>query len=72
MTLEEAVIDVLSRVPLGSSDGLESDTLEFKEYSSETALHNSRDLAEELSALSNWRGGVVVVGVRDGNNVGFA
>jgi len=69
MRLEEVVIEVLNRVPLRPSDDLESDTIEFKEYGSEAALHNAKDLAEELSALSNWRGGIVIVGVRDGSNV---
>tara|TARA_R110001583_G_scaffold158217_1_gene310172 strand:+ start:452 stop:2161 length:1710 start_codon:yes stop_codon:yes gene_type:complete len=51
------------------SELLESEEVEFKEFASIKSLHGSKELAEELSALANKRGGVVIVGIKDGNNV---
>lgn len=62
------LLDRLGREP---SESLESDTVEFKHYSSETALHNAKDLAEEISALANHKGGIVLVGVQDSSNVTY-
>jgi predicted HTH transcriptional regulator len=62
------VLDLLDHTP---SESLESDTLEFKCYSSESALHNAKDLAEEISALANLKGGIILVGVKDSSNVPF-
>lgn len=56
--------EILERVHLGPSSELESEQLEFKGYRDENALHNARDLPEELSALSNKGGGAIIVGVR--------
>lgn len=50
-------------------EALESERIEFKAYKDQRALHNSKDLAEELSALANRSGGVVIVGVRDSSDV---
>lgn len=60
------LLDRLSQEP---SETLESDVLEFKHYLSEAALHNAKDLAEEISALANFKGGVVLIGVKDSSNV---
>ena len=60
---------LLDRLCQEPSEALESDTVEFKHYSSEGALHNAKDLAEEISALANHKGGIVLVGVRDSSNV---
>ncbi len=60
---------VLQAVKSGPSESYESERLEFKEYSSEAALHNAKDLAEEVVALCNGGGGVLVIGVRDSSNV---
>jgi ATP-dependent DNA helicase RecG len=60
---------LLDRLGQEPSDSLESDTLEFKHYSSEGALHNAKDLAEEISALANHKGGMILIGVRDSSNV---
>lgn len=51
------------------SESIESDTVEFKEYSSEKSIHNSKSLPEEISALANTYGGVLIIGVRDSSNV---
>lgn len=60
------LLDHLCQEP---SESLESDTLEFKYYCSEAALHNAKDLVEEISALANHKGGMIVIGVRDSSNV---
>lgn len=69
MHLIEDIAIILTKVKHTPSEELESDEIEFKEYSSETALHNAKELAEEISALSNYKGGLVIIGVRDSNNV---
>jgi len=72
MILSERVCEILDQVPNGPSDKLENDEVEFKEYSTENALHNDKKLPEELSALSNYKGGIIVIGVKDGSNVRHA
>ena len=62
------ILDEVRTVPSGE---LESETLEFKAYRDERALHNSKELAEELSAFANHLGGIVVVGVKDDSNVPY-
>ncbi|WP_028573118.1 AlbA family DNA-binding domain-containing protein [Desulfonatronum lacustre] len=51
------------------SEKYESDILEFKHYASESALHNAKDLAEEISALANHLGGIILIGVKDSSNI---
>ena len=41
------VLTILSRVKVEPSDRVESETIEFKQFVSESALHNSKELAEE-------------------------
>jgi len=67
--IESEVTALLTSVKSHPSEKLESETVEFKEYASERALHNAKDLAEEVSALSNHMGGMVIVGVRDSSNI---
>lgn len=69
MALSDQVIQILEQLETTPSEGLESDTLEFKHYSANSALHNSKDLAEEISALANHKGGVIIIGVKDSCNV---
>jgi ATP-dependent DNA helicase RecG len=63
------VHEILRKVRDRPSSELESEQLEFKGYKSEQALHNSKDLAEELSALANRAGGAVVIGVKDDTDI---
>jgi ATP-dependent DNA helicase RecG len=51
------------------SEILESEDVEFKEYSNLRSLHNSKELAEEISAFANKNGGVVIIGIKDGSNI---
>lgn len=64
-------MQLLDRLGQEPSESLESDTLEFKHYSSEGALHNAKDLVEEISALANHKGGMILIGVRDSSNVTY-
>ena len=63
------VLTILSRVKSEPSDKIESETIEFKEFSSESSLHGSKELAEEICALANCQGGVLIVGVKDTSNL---
>jgi len=60
---------ILQEVKLRPSEELESESIEFKGYTNANALYNSKDLAEELSALANLEGGAVIIGVRDNSDV---
>lgn len=66
---KEDIISIIEACKHVDSEMLESEEVEFKEYSSVKSLHNSKELAEEISALSNKNGGVVIVGIMDGSNV---
>jgi predicted HTH transcriptional regulator len=67
--LSQQIDSLLESVKHAPSEQYESDEVEFKEYSSEQSMHNAKDLADEISALANYIGGVIVVGVRDSGNV---
>ena len=69
INLDSTINSILVAVKSTPSESLESDTIEFKEYSSERALHNAKDLAEEISALCNNMGGLIIIGVRDSSNM---
>ena len=60
---------LLLQIKSQPSENLESETVEFKGYRDERALHNSKDISEELSALANLKGGTIIVGVRDSSDV---
>jgi ATP-dependent DNA helicase RecG len=66
---EEEVLNIITACKSVDSELLESEEVEFKEFSGISSLHNSKELAEELSALANKKGGVVIVGIKDGSNV---
>ncbi|HCX23930.1 MAG: hypothetical protein CMB80_12885 [Flammeovirgaceae bacterium] len=51
------------------SESYESEFVEFKNYNSEQSLHNAKDLAEEISALANHKGGKIIIGVIDSSDI---
>ncbi len=61
-----SILDLLKNTP---SERLESETLEFKQFIDERALHNSSDFTDEICALANKQGGTIIVGVRDSSNI---
>lgn len=65
----EEVIDIIHACEFVDSETLESEEVEFKLFGNIQALHNSKELAEEVSALANKNGGVIIVGIKDGSNV---
>lgn len=69
MKQADTIITILNAIKQTPSESFESDTIEFKEYSSEKSLHNAKDLTEEISALANKDGGYVIIGIRDSCNV---
>lgn len=69
MKTEEDILKIIEACKHVDSEMLESEEIEFKEFSSLTSLHGSKELAEEISAIANKRGGVLIVGIRDGSNV---
>ena len=61
---------ILECIKSDPSESYESETVEFKAYSTETAFHNkSKDVVAEISAMANKSGGVLVIGIKDSNNV---
>lgn len=69
MKSEDELRGIIQACKHVNSELLESEEVEFKEFSSASSLHNSKELAEEASALANKKGGVIIVGIRDGGNV---
>jgi ATP-dependent DNA helicase RecG len=60
---------LLNKLEFEPSEKFESESIEFKNYSSEQSLHNAKDLAEEVSAIANKRGGRIIIGVIDSSNI---
>lgn len=60
---------ILDKVAVEPSEKYETEDLEFKGYRDCNALFNSKELAEEISALANHKGGCIVVGVKDSSDV---
>lgn len=69
MKSEDELRGIIQACKHVNSELLESEEIEFKEFSSASSLHGSKELAEEVSALSNKKGGVILVGIRDGGNI---
>ena len=63
------LVALLAQVKTVSSEGLESDTIEFKWYANENALQNASGLTDEITAFANSLGGEIVVGVLDDSDV---
>lgn len=63
------VLAILEQLKVVPCERLESEEIEFKEFQSEASLHNSKELAEEISAIANLRGGAIIVGVRDSSKI---
>lgn len=61
--------DIFEKLKSQPSELYESETLEFKNYNSESSLHNSKELAEEISAFANKSGGRIVIGIIDSSNI---
>ena len=59
--------EILNRLDGEPADTLESDTLEFKSWNSHGPAHKSqlREVREEVVALANSHGGLIVLGVSD-------
>ncbi len=69
MKSEDELRGIIEACKHVNSELLESEDVEFKEFSNIGSLHNSKELAEEVSALANKKGGVIIVGIKDGSNV---
>ncbi len=63
------VMEILSAVKNAPSETLESETIEFKGNRDVAALHDAKNLAEEVSAMANKSGGAIVVGVLNNTSV---
>lgn len=60
---------LLNALKSAPSEQYESEIVEFKNYADERALHNSKDLVTEISALSNTKGGEIIIGVIDSSDI---
>lgn len=69
MKSESEIREIIQACKLVSSELLESEEVEFKEFATASSLHGSKELAEEVSALANKKGGVILIGIRDGGNI---
>ena len=54
----EEILEILKTVP---SESIEFETVEFKNFESEKSMHNSKDLADEISAIANQKGGKIIM-----------
>ncbi|UHC81803.1 putative DNA binding domain-containing protein [Pseudomonas sp. NIBR-H-19] len=69
MKSEDEIRGLIQACKHVNSELLESEEVEFKEFSNASSLHGSKELAEEVSALANKKGGVILVGIRDGGKI---
>ncbi|MEG0983448.1 ATP-binding protein [Algoriella sp.] len=61
--------ELLERLKLESSEKYESETLEFKNFKDSNSLNNSKELCDEISALANTKGGTIIIGIKDFNDI---
>ena len=61
----DQIFALLDNVKHTRAENLESETVEFKRFSTAKEVHSASDLAGEISALANKRGGVIIFGVQD-------
>ncbi|MEG4493638.1 RNA-binding domain-containing protein [Microcoleus sp. D3_18_C4] len=66
---QDSIREIIAACKVTPSESIESEEIEFKEYRDIQALNNAKDLAEEVSALSNFRGGIIIIGIKDSSNV---
>jgi predicted HTH transcriptional regulator len=66
---QDSIREIIAACKITPSESIESEEIEFKQYRDIQALHNAKDLAEEVSALSNFRGGIIIIGIKDSSNV---
>lgn len=66
---QDSIRDIIAACKVTPSESIESEEIEFKQYRDIQALNNAKDLAEEVSALSNFRGGIIIIGIKDSSNV---
>lgn len=69
MKSENEIKGIIEACKFVNSELIESEEIEFKEYGNVNSLHNAKDLAEEVSALANKKGGLIVIGIRDGGKI---
>lgn len=62
-------LSILRSVKKTASESLESETIEFKEFPNEKSLFQDKHLAVEVCALTNHRGGLIIIGVRDSSQI---
>lgn len=63
------IIEILGKLKSEPSEKFESENIEFKNYSSEQALHNAKDITDEISAIANANGGFIIIGVVDSSEI---
>lgn len=51
------------------SEDFESEYLEFKNYRDANSFYNSKELCDEISALANKSGGIIIIGVKDSSEI---
>ncbi|UBZ10923.1 putative DNA binding domain-containing protein [Leeuwenhoekiella palythoae] len=62
-------LKLFERLKLESSEKYESETLEFKNFKDANSLNNSKELCDEISALANTKGGTIIIGIKDFNDI---
>ncbi|MBK9457694.1 MAG: putative DNA binding domain-containing protein [Bacteroidetes bacterium] len=51
------------------TEDFESEYLEFKNYRDANSFYNSKELCDEISALANKSGGIIIIGVKDSSEI---